>query len=99
MQLVHVSRWNLSHVRVRVRSVRAASSHNTAEAKYAMLVSSMTSIAHNSLCSTRAYHLRIDLAHDATVGERSILKISYDHARSIYQMHSNEREECVYVPS
>ena len=33
------------------------------------------------------------------VGERSILKFSYDHARSIYQMHSNEREECVYVPS
>ena len=27
-----------------------------------MLVSSMTIIAHNSLCSTRAYHLRIDLA-------------------------------------
>ena len=80
-------------------SVRAASSHNTAEAKYDMLVSSMTSIAHNSLCSTRAYHLRIDLAHDATVGEHSILKFSYDHARTIYQMHSNEREECVYVPS
>ena len=80
-------------------SVRAASSHNTAEAKYDMLVSSMTSIAHNSLCSTRAYHLRIDLAHDATVEERSILKFSYDHTRSIYQMHSNEREECVYVPS
>ena len=28
-------------------------------------------IAHNYLCSTRAYNLRIDLAHDATVGERS----------------------------
>ena len=27
-----------------------------------MLVSSMTIIAHNTLCSTRAYHLRIDLA-------------------------------------
>ena len=30
-------------------SVRAASSHNTAEPKYDMLVSSMTCIAHNSL--------------------------------------------------
>ena len=30
----------------------------------------MTIIAHNSLCSTRAYHLRIDLAHDATFGNR-----------------------------
>ena len=49
MQLVHVSRWNLSHVRVRVWSVRAASSNNTAEPKYDMLVSSMTYIAHNSL--------------------------------------------------
>ena len=27
-----------------------------------LVVSSMTIIAHNSLCSTRAYHLRIDLA-------------------------------------
>ena len=51
-------------------SVRAASSNNTAEPKYDMLVSSMTIIAHNSLCSTHAYHLRIDLAHDATVGEQ-----------------------------
>ena len=41
---------------------------------YDMLVSSMTIIAHNSLRSTRAYHLRIDLAHDATIGERSISK-------------------------
>ena len=31
MQLVHVSRWNRSHVSVRVRLVRAASSHNTVE--------------------------------------------------------------------
>src|SRR6266511_610946 len=33
-----------------------------------LVVSSMTITAHNSLCSTRAYHLRIDLAHDATAG-------------------------------
>ena len=43
-------------------SVWAASSHNTAESKYDMLVSSMTIIAHNSLCSTCAYYLRIDQA-------------------------------------
>ena len=42
-------RWNQSRVSVRVMSVRAASSNNTAEPKYDMLVSSMTYIAHNSL--------------------------------------------------
>ena len=37
------------------------------------------------LCSTRAWNLRIDLAHDATVGDRSrIKKISYASPRSIY---------------
>ena len=55
-------RENWSRVSVLVMLVRAASSNNTAKPKYDMLVSSMTSIAHNSLCSTRAYHLRIDLA-------------------------------------
>ena len=53
---------NQSRVSLRVMSVWADSSHNTAETKYDMLVSSMTIIAHNSLCSTRAYHLRIDQA-------------------------------------
>ena len=33
MQQLHVSRWNLSHVSVRVRSVRAASSHNAVETR------------------------------------------------------------------
>ena len=33
-----------------------------------LVVRSMTITAHNSLCSTRAYHLRIDLTHDAIVG-------------------------------
>ena len=42
-------RENRSRVSVRVMSVRAASSNNTAEPKYDMLVSSMTYIAHNSL--------------------------------------------------
>ena len=41
--------------------VRAASSHNTTELKYDMLVSSMMITSHNSLCSTRACHLCIDL--------------------------------------
>ena len=49
-------------------SVWAASSNNTVESKYDMLVSSMTIIAHNSLCSTRAYHLRIDLARMPLLG-------------------------------
>ena len=42
-------RENRSRVSVRVMSVRAASSSNTAEPKYDMLVSSMTYISHNSL--------------------------------------------------
>ena len=71
-------------LRKRTRNVgRAASYNNTAESKYDMLVSSMTIIAHNSLCSTRAYHLRIDLAHDATIGERSI-SIFFLRSRKIY---------------
>ena len=76
-------------------SVRAASSHNTAEAKYDMLVSSMTSIAHNSLCSTRAYHLRIDLAHDATVGECSNFKKIPTHT----QDHGDAQQREVRVLS
>ena len=33
MQQVHVSRWNLFHVSMRVRSVRAASSHNAVKTR------------------------------------------------------------------
>ena len=72
-------------------SVRAASSHNMAETKYDMLVSSMNIIALNSLYSTRAYHLRIDLAHDATVGERSISK-KILRSRKIYLLEAYQRE-------
>ena len=42
-------RSNQSRVSVCVMSVRAASSNNTAEPKYDMLVSNMTCISHNSL--------------------------------------------------
>ena len=38
------------------------------ESKYDMVVSSMTIIAHSSLCSTGAYHLRIDLARIPLLG-------------------------------
>src|SRR6187399_843437 len=79
-------------------SVRGASSHNSAETKYGMLVSSMTIIAHNSLCSTRAYHLRIDLALMPLLGNVVFQKFTYDHARSIYQMHSNEGESVSTYP-
>ena len=53
----------------------------------------MTITAHNSLCSTRAYHLRIDLAHDATVGERCMekQKISTHTQDLSMEMHSYER--------
>ena len=50
-------RYNQSHERGHVMSVWAASSNNTAESKYDMLISSMTIIAHNSLCSTRANNI------------------------------------------
>ena len=33
------------------------------------------------------------------VGERSNFKIFLHHARTIYVVHSNERGECVHVPS
>ena len=61
----------------------------------------MTITAHNSLCSTHAYHLRIELAHDATVGNlcmenKKILRTRNDLSM---EMHSNEGGECVYVPS
>ena len=79
-------------------SVRAASSNNTDESKYDMLVSSMTSIVHNLI----VFYSCISSTHrpgsDATAGERSILKFSYDHARSIYQMHRNEGESVSTYP-
>ena len=82
MQLVHVSRWNLSHVSVRVRSVRAASSNNTAEPKYDMLVSSMTYIAPQLTCVLLVHmtstHKR---GSDATVGERSNFKKVLTHTQ------------------
>ena len=72
MQLVHVSRWNQSHVSVRVRSVRAASSHDATDQDKTSSGKKVDKIyAHNKIvfysCNRE---LRIDLAHDATVGER-----------------------------
>ena len=47
--------------------------------------------AHNKLCSTRARELRIDLAHDATVGERSRnSKFSYAHQDPSMEYTSNK---------
>ena len=75
-------------------SVRAASSNNTAEPKYDMLVSSMTYIAHNSLVFYSCIlHQFIKLGSDATVGERSNFK-KILRTRRIMVMHSNERGEC-----
>ena len=74
-------------------SVRAASSNNTAEPKYDMLVSSMTYIAHNSLVFYSCiYHQRIKPGSDATIGERSNFK-NFLRTRKIMVMHSNERGE------
>src|SRR3954464_5096256 len=93
MQLVHVSRWNRSHVSVRVRLVRAASSHNTVETR---LTSNGKHIEQNQrpqlLCVLLVQRIyAIDLAHDATVGERSRnSKFSYVSPRSIYGETSNE---------
>ena len=75
-------------------SVRAASSHNTAEPKCDMLVRSMTCIAHNSLVFYSCIlHQRIKPGSDTTVGERSNFKI-FLRTRKIMVMHSNERGEC-----
>src|SRR3954470_5533988 len=93
MQLVHVSRWNRSHVSVRVRLVRAASSHNTVETR---LTGNGKHIEQNQrpqlLCVLLVHRIyAIDLAHDATVGERSRnSKFSYVSPRSIYGETSNE---------
>ena len=58
---LHVCRWNRSHERGHVR--RSTPLHPTIPPNQnkTLVVSSMTMIAHNSLCSTRAYHLHIDL--------------------------------------
>ena len=53
----------------------------------------MTIIAHNSLCSTHAYHLRIDLARMPLLGNAVISK-KFLCTRKIMVMHSNERGEC-----
>ena len=43
--------------------------------------------------------LRIDLAHDAAVGEHCIKqKKFYVHQEQSMSSSSNEREECIYIP-
>ena len=61
----------------------------------------MTITAHNSLCSTRAYHLRIDLAHDATVGNVACnSKKIPTHTQDLSKRCIATRGgECVYVQS
>ena len=62
----------------------------------------MTFTAHNSLCSTRAYHLRIDLAHDATVGNRCMENKKFLRTRNDLSMEMHSKGgggEGVYVPS
>ena len=49
--------------------------------------------AHNSLCSTHAYHLHINLALMPLMGNVVISK-KFLRARKIMVMHSNERGEC-----
>ena len=60
----------------------------------------MTITAHNSLCSTRAYHLRIDLAHDATVENRCMenKKNLRTHNDLSMKMYSNEGESVPTYP-
>ena len=74
-------------------SVRAASSNNTAEPKYDMLVGSMTCIAHNSLVFYSCIqHLRINLALISLLRNIVISK-KFLRTRKIMVMHSNERGE------
>ena len=75
-------------------SVWAASSHNTAEPKYDMLVGSMTCIAHNSLvfysCKTSNHK------NQALMPLLGNVVISKNFLRTckIMVMHSNEMGEC-----
>src|SRR4051812_48720468 len=79
-------------------SVRAASSNNTAEPKYDMMVGSMTYIAHNSLVFYSCIlHQRIKPGSDTTVRERSNFK-NFLRTRKIMVMHSNKRGECLRTP-
>ena len=59
----------------------------------------MNITAHNFFVFYSCISSTIDLAHDATVGECCMKKKSYTHARSINEMHSHKRGECVYIPS
>ena len=66
-----------------------------------LVVSSMTIIAHNSLCSTRAYHLRINLARMPLLGNvacnfKKIPTIMQDLSRRCIATTGGE---CVHVPS
>ena len=55
--------WNKSHVRGQVKLVRAASSHYATKIKSTRRGSNNMIInAHKHMCSTRAKHLRIDMA-------------------------------------
>ena len=65
-----------------------------------LVLSSMTITAHNSLCSTRAYHLRIDLAHDASIGKCCMenKKILCTRDDLSMEMHSNEGESVSTYP-
>ena len=49
---------------------------------------------------TQAEHPSPTSSHggQGVLGNAVIQKNSYDHARSIYEMHSNETGECVHIP-
>ena len=81
-------------------SVRAASSNNTAESKYDMLVSSMTSIATTHLCSTRAYNININnLARMPLLGFVVISKKIPTHTQDHGDVIATRGESVVHVPS
>ena len=61
----------------------------------------MTITAHNTLCSTRAYHLRIDLALDATVGNvawKTKKNSTHHQDQSMEILATRERGECIFIP-
>src|SRR3954467_654461 len=100
MQLVHVSRWNRSHVSVRVRLVRAASSHNTVETR---LTSNGKHIEQNQrpqlLCVLLVHGIyAIDLVLIPLLGNvAEIQKFSYVSPRSIYGETSNKGKKSAYT--
>jgi hypothetical protein len=72
-----------------VKLVRAAASNHTAKPKYTWKGSNKKINAHNSLCSNRTKHLRIEPGSDTTVGDCVIENKNFlSHAEATTKIQS-----------